>query len=48
MKNDVPAIKIHEFDILRALAIMMLMVHHSEPYGLKLFGYFTGRLKPIF
>ena len=48
MKHDAPAIKIKEFDILRALAIIMLMIHHSEAYGLKSFGLFTGRLKPIF
>ena len=48
MKNDAPAIKIHEFDILRALAIIILMVHHSEPYGLKLFGLSLEGLNPYF
>ena len=48
MKNNVPAIKIHEFDILRALAIILLMVHHSEPYGLKLFGISLEGLNPYF
>lgn len=48
MKNDAPAIKIQEFDILRALAIMMLMVHHSEAYGLKLFGFSLEGLNPYF
>jgi peptidoglycan/LPS O-acetylase OafA/YrhL len=48
MKNDAPAIKIQEFDILRALAIILLMVHHSEPYGLKLFGFSLEGLSPYF
>lgn len=48
MKNDAPAKKIQEFDILRALAIMMLMVHHSEAYGLKLFGFSLEGLNPYF
>jgi len=48
MKNDVPTIKIQEFDILRALAIILLMVHHSEPYGLKLFGLSLEGLNPYF
>ena len=48
MKNDAPAIKIKEFDILRALAIIMLMIHHSEAYGLKLFGFPLEGLNPYF
>ncbi len=48
MKHDAPAIKIKEFDILRALAIIMLMVHHSEAYGLKAFGYSLEGLNPYF
>ena len=48
MKNDAVAIKIQEFDILRALAIIMLMVHHSEAYGLKVFGFSLEGLNPYF
>ena len=48
MKNDAPAKKIQEFDILRALAIMMLMVHHSEVYGLKVFSFSLEGLNPYF
>lgn len=48
MKNDAPTIKIQEFDILRALAIMILMVHHSEAYGLKVFGFSLEGLNPYF
>lgn len=56
MKIDAPAVKILEFDILRALAILMLMFHHSGAYGLSLFGrpleglnpYFEGILLGIF
>ncbi len=40
--------KIVEFDILRALAIIMLMVHHSEVYGMKLFGFSLEGLLPYF
>lgn len=35
--SDSPSTKIFEFDILRALAITMLMFHHSEVYGYKVF-----------
>lgn len=48
MKNDAVAIKIQEFDILRALAITMLMVHHSEAYGLKVFSFSLEGLNPYF
>ncbi len=56
MKTDSPVAKIQEFDILRALAILMLMFHHSEAYGLSLSGiplegltpYFEGILLGIF
>jgi peptidoglycan/LPS O-acetylase OafA/YrhL len=48
MRNDTPAVKIQEFDILRALAILMLMFHHSEAYGLSLFGYPLEGLNPYF
>jgi peptidoglycan/LPS O-acetylase OafA/YrhL len=48
MRNDTPAAKIQEFDILRALAILMLMFHHSEAYGLSLFGYPLEGLNPYF
>lgn len=48
MKNDVPAAKIQEFDLLRALAIIMLMFHHSEAYGLRLFGFPLAGLTPYF
>lgn len=48
MKNDAHLIKIQEFDILRALAIIMLMFHHSEAYGLTLFGFPLEGLTPYF
>ena len=48
MKNDAHAIKIQEFDLLRALAIIMLMFHHSEAYGLTLFGFSLENLNPYF
>lgn len=48
MKNDSHAVKIYEFDILRALAIVMLMFHHSEAYGLSVFGISLEGLNPYF
>lgn len=48
MKNDSPVTKIQEFDLLRALAILMLMFHHSEIYGASLFGYSLEILNPYF
>jgi len=48
MKTDVPTAKIQEFDLLRALAIIMLMFHHSEAYGLRLFGIPLEGLTPYF
>jgi peptidoglycan/LPS O-acetylase OafA/YrhL len=45
MKNTAPA-KIHEFDILRALAILILMFHHSDAYGMTLFGRPLELLNP--
>jgi len=46
MKNDIPSAKIQEFDFLRAVAILILMFHHSEAYGLSLFGYSLEVLNP--
>lgn len=48
MKNDTQVIKIQEFDILRASAIIMLMFHHSEAYGLTVFGISLEGLNPYF
>jgi peptidoglycan/LPS O-acetylase OafA/YrhL len=48
MKNGAHAIKIQEFDILRALSITLLMFHHSEAYGLVFFGLSLEGLTPYF
>jgi peptidoglycan/LPS O-acetylase OafA/YrhL len=48
MKNDAHTIKIHEFDILRASAIIMLMFHHSGAYSLTIFGFPLEGLNPYF
>jgi peptidoglycan/LPS O-acetylase OafA/YrhL len=48
MKNDAHVIKIQEFDILRALAIIMLMFHHSEAYGLTFLDIPLEGLTPYF
>jgi peptidoglycan/LPS O-acetylase OafA/YrhL len=45
MKDNAPS-KIHEFDILRALAILILMFHHSDAYGMTLFGRPLELLNP--
>ncbi len=55
MKDNVPE-KIHEFDLLRALAILILMFHHSDAYGIIVAGrpleflnpYLEGILLGIF
>jgi len=55
MKDTVPA-KIHEFEFLRALAILILMFHHSDAYGIMVSGrpleflnpYLEGILLGIF
>ncbi len=43
-----PQAKIFEFDFLRALAIIMLMFHHSEAYGLTVYGISLEGLAPYF
>jgi len=48
MTNEARAIKIQEFDLLRALAIIMLMFHHSQAYGFSLFGFPLEGLTPYF
>jgi peptidoglycan/LPS O-acetylase OafA/YrhL len=55
MKDNTPA-KIHEFEFLRALAILILMFHHSDAYGIIVSGrpleflnpYLEGILLGIF
>lgn len=55
MKDNTPA-KIHEFEFLRALAILILMFHHSDTYGIIVSGrpleflnpYLEGILLGIF
>jgi len=48
MNNAAHATKIQEFDLLRALAIIMLMFHHSEAYGLNVLGFPLEGLTPYF
>jgi len=48
MTNEAHATKIQEFDLLRALAIIMLMFHHSQAYGFTLFGFPLEGLTPYF
>jgi len=48
MTNEAHATKIQEFDLLRALAIIILMFHHSQIYGLTLLGFPLEGLTPYF
>ncbi len=48
MKDNAHPEKIHEFDILRALAILILMFHHSEAYGIRVSGHTLEFLNPYF
>ena len=48
MTNEVHTTKIQEFDLLRALAIIILMFHHSQAYGFTLSGFPLEGLTPYF
>ncbi len=49
MKGNISSpVKIFEFDFLRALAIIMLMFHHSDAYALSLFGFSLQNFAPYF